>query len=371
VTERVRAADRSELVRRGREAGVRHVQQVRSSVGAIDTGRIAAGAGQVGRTAAAHGARAARRTVSAVGEFGTGIGTFWRGLWTFVKRPRLWLYALLPAAILYALTLATEAAVSVATRRFAEWVAGFADGWWSVLRWAVEWTVHWGVSALAFTVMGFLVIPLTLLVGAPFYVLVVRSLERRTDPPGPPPGTGWVSTSVFVMSQTVLLTLVVMFGGLVVAPVLLVPGVNLLAATVVALVLNGFVIGLVAVGLPLHHRGVTGRRDHLRYAWRNRWATVGFGGMSVLVLSIPFAPLRWLTVPAVFVGAVLLQRSFPAVPPVPSPPTTLPPPHPAPPHAALPHAALPHPASPQYIPPQYLPPHPAPPYGAPGRYPSP
>jgi hypothetical protein len=86
----------------------------------------------------------------------------------------------------------------------------------------------------------------------------------------------------------------------------------------------------------------------------------------VLVLSIPFAPLRWLTVPAVFVGAVLLQRSFPAIPPVPSPPTTLPPPHPAPPHAALPH-----PASPQYMPPQYLPPHPAPPYGAPGRYPSP
>jgi uncharacterized protein involved in cysteine biosynthesis len=313
VSARVRSADQSELVRRGREAGMRQVRQVRSSVGAIDTGRLAAGAGQVGRTAAAHGVRAARRTVSAVAEFGTGIGTFWRGLWTFVTRPLLWLYALLPAAILYALTLASEAAVNVATHRFAEWVASFADGWWSVLRWIVEWTVHWGVTALAYTVMGFLVIPLTLLVGAPFYVLTVRSLERRLEPVGPPPGSGWASTSVFVMSQTVLLTLVVVFGGLVVTPVLLVPGVNLLAATVVAVVLNGFVVGLIVVGLPLHHRGVTGRRDHLRYAWRNRWAVVGFGGMSVLVLGIPFAPLRWLSVPAVFVGAVLLHRRFPAV----------------------------------------------------------
>lgn len=318
VSERVRSADQSQLVQRGREAGMRQVRQVRSSVGAIDTGRIATGAGQLGRAAAAHGARAARRTVSAVGEFGMGVGTFWRGLWTFVTRPLLWLYALLPAAILYALTLASEAAVSVATHRFAEWVAGFAEGWWSVLRWAIEWTVHWGVSALAYMVMGFLVIPLTLLVGAPFYVLVVRSLERRLEPAGPPAAPGWASTSVFVMSQTVLLTLVVMFGGVVVAPVLLIPGVNLLAATVIAVVLNGFVVGLIAVGLPLHHRAVTGRRDHLRYAWRNRWAIVGFGGMSVLVLGIPFAPLRWLSVPAVFVGAVLLQRRFPAVPSIPS-----------------------------------------------------
>jgi CysZ protein len=314
VAGRVRGADQSEVVRRGRDAGMRQVRQVRSTVSAIDTGRLTTTAGQVGRTAAVHGARAARRTVSAITEFGTGIGTFWRGLWTFVTRPLLWLYALLPAAILYGLTIASEAGISVATRRLADWAAGLADDWWAVFRWLIEVTVHWGVSALAYAVLGFLVIPLTLLVGAPFYVLIVRSLERRLAPPGPPARVDWARASGFVMSQTILLTLVVLFGGLVITPILLIPGVNLLAATAIAVVVNGFAIGLIAVGLPLHHRGVSGRREHLRYAWRHRWAIVGFGGMSVLILSIPFAPLRWGSVPAVFVGAVLLHRSFPVVP---------------------------------------------------------
>ncbi len=314
VTERVRAADQSELLRRGREVGARQVRQVRATVGAIDTGRVTTAANQVGRTAAVHGVRAARQTVTAISAFGTGIGTFWRGLWAFITRPRLWLLALLPAAILYGLTLASDAGMRIATRRVAAWITGFADGWPSALQWAVEWTVYKGVSWLAFAVTGFLVVPLTLLVGAPFYVLIVRSLEKRLLPPAPPPAADWARASGFVMSQTVLLTLVVMFGGLLVTPVLLVPGVNLLAASLIAVVLNGFVVGLIAVGLPLHHRGVSGRREHLRYAWRNRWAVVGFGGMSVLILSIPFSPLRWLSVPAVFVGAVLLQRSFPVAP---------------------------------------------------------
>jgi CysZ protein len=251
--------------------------------------------------------------------------------------------------------------VRVATRRIATWVSGFAEGWPEGLRWLVEVTVQWGVGKLAFAVTGFLAVPLTLFAGAPFYVLITRSLEKRLAPPGPPPHSDWLRASGFVMSQTVLLTLVVMFGGLVVAPVLLVPGVNLLAASVIAIVLNGFAIGLIALGLPLHHRGISGRREHLRYAWRNRWAVVGFGGMSVLILSIPFSPLRWFSVPAVFVGAVLLQRSFPSVPA-----TALP----APFGAAQPFGAPPFPAAALASPPTgpYGIPHTPPtvgPFGAP------
>jgi uncharacterized protein involved in cysteine biosynthesis len=109
-------------------------------------------------------------------------------------------------------------------------------------------------------------------------------------------------------------TLVIAFGGLILVPILLIPGINVLAAVTVSVLVNGFVIGLLAAGPPLHHRGVGERLAHLRYVWHRRWATIGFGTMSVLVLSIPFSPLRWFTIPAVFVGAVLLHRKFPHQP---------------------------------------------------------
>jgi uncharacterized protein involved in cysteine biosynthesis len=312
VTDRVRTDDRPrEWLRRGRQVGTRQVHQVRQTISAIDTTRVAATANQFGRVAVDRGGRAAKTTATAVGDVITGMGMFWQGLWTFVTRPRLWLYALLPAVILYMLTLASRVGVRMGVRWLADWAAGLADGWPRVLQWALESTVRWGLTGLANAVVGFLVVPLTLLVGAPFYVLIVRSLERRLGGPDGHPRSGSLRATGFVLSQTVLLTLVTLFGGLVATPILLIPGVNLVAAALIALVLNGFVIGLLAVGLPLHHRGVRSRRRHVEYAWRRCWPIIGFGAMSVLVLSIPFAPLRWLTVPAVFVGAVLLQRKFP------------------------------------------------------------
>jgi uncharacterized protein involved in cysteine biosynthesis len=285
---------------------------VRGVASRVDTGRVAAVAGQVGRTTVTQTGRAARRTVSAVAEFGTGIGAFWQGLWTFVTSPVLWLYAVVPAVAVYLLTFAGRAGADAAADGLADWAVGLAQDWPGILRWALETTVRWGLTGLAYMLIGFLVIPLTLIVGAPFLVLTVRRMERRLgevadrrDRPG------WLRASGFVMSQTILVTLVIAFGGLVLVPILFIPGINVLVAVIVAVLVNGFVIGLLAVGPTLHHRGVGERLAHLRYVWRRRWPTIGFGTMSVLVLSIPFSPLRWFTIPAVFIGAVLLHRKFP------------------------------------------------------------
>ncbi|GIJ57549.1 EI24 domain-containing protein [Virgisporangium aurantiacum] len=300
----------AERVHRGRAAGAQRLRQVAPRV---DPARLTATAGRVGRGTAEHTGRAVRHTVTAFAEFGIGIAMFWRGLWTFVRSPRLWVYALVPAVVLYLLMLSSPALVRVVSYEGAEWLAGFADDWPDLVRWMLLLTFKWALKALLTAIVGFLVVPVTLLVGAPFYVLTVRSLERRLGEPARTPRPNWLEASAFVMSQTAIVFLVVAFGGLLMVPVLLIPGVNLLAAVAVAVVINGFVVGLLAVGLPLHHRGVCRRRSQLGYAWRRRWAVIGFGGMSVLVLSVPYAPLRWLTVPAVFVGAVLLHRRLPYV----------------------------------------------------------
>jgi CysZ protein len=294
---------------------------VRGMASRVDTARVAEVAGQVGRTTVMHTGRAARRTVTAVAEFGTGIGAFWQGLWTFVTSPVLWLYAVLPAAAVYLSTFAGRAGADAATDGVTGWAVGLAADWPGVLRWALENTVRWGLTGLAYMLIGFLVVPLTLIIGAPFLVLTVRRMERRLgEPAGHPDRPGWVRASGFVMSQTILVTLVIAFGGVVLVPILFIPGINVLVAVTVAVLVNGFVIGLLAAGPPLHHRGVGERLDHVRYVWRRRWPTIGFGTMSVLVLSIPFAPLRWFTIPAVFIGAVLLHRKFPHEPARPGPP---------------------------------------------------
>lgn len=291
---------------------------VRGIASRVDTTRMAAVAGQVGRTTVLQTGRAARRTVTAVVEFGTGVGAFWQGLWTFVTSPVLWLYAVLPAAAVYLLTSAGRAGAASAIDILTGWVVGLADDWPGVLRWALENTVRWGLTGSAYLLIGFLVVPLTLIIGAPFLVLTVRRLERKLgEPADRRDRPGWLRASGFVMSQTILVTLAIGFGGVILIPLLLIPGINVLVAVTVAVLVNGFVIGLLAAGPPLHHRGVGERLAHLRYVWRRRWPTIGFGTMSVLVLSIPFAPLRWFTISAVFIGAVLLHRRFPHRPELP------------------------------------------------------
>lgn len=313
VAERLRQGRAAgvERLQRGREAGTQRLRQVREAAPQVNTARLTATAGRLGRGTAEHTGRAVRHTVTAFAEFGIGIAMYWRGLWTFVRRPRLWIYALLPAAVLYLLMLGSPAIVRVVSYETAEWLAGFADDWPDLIQWVLLLTFEWALKALLTALVGVLVVPVTLLVGAPFYVLTVRSMDRRSGQPARTGRPNLLRATAFVMSQTALVFLVVAFGGLVLIPVLLIPGINVLAAVAVALVVNGFVIGLLAVGLPLHHRGLRRRRSQLRYAWRHRWAIVGFGGMSVLALSVPYAPLRWLTVPTVFVGAVLLHRRFP------------------------------------------------------------
>jgi uncharacterized protein involved in cysteine biosynthesis len=313
---RVRANEAEhQRIQRVREATVRHAHQAQQAAAQrVDLERAAAAAGRFSRAAATQTDRAARVAVSGIVAFGVGLGAFWRGLWAFLRSPMLWLYAALPAAIVYTLTLLSDVGVHAAIAGAVDWATGFADDWPSVIRTPMHLMVAWGLGAVASAVLGLLTVPLTLLVGAPFYVLIVRRLERRLGDDRTGTRPSWPRAVGFVLWQTILVTLIVTFGGLLLVPLLLIPGINVVAALFVTLVFNGFLVGLLAVGLPLHHRGVTGFRRHLRHAWRRRASVVAFGAMSVLVLSIPFAPLRWCSIPAVFVGAVLVHRRFPYQP---------------------------------------------------------
>ena len=264
--------------------------------------------------------RVATRGVGSVVAVFVGAGYFWRGLGRFLRSPRMWPFAVVPAILVYAALTAIATALGRLAGAFADWATGFAGDWPGWLRGVVRGAVELGVDLAAHAALGFLALPLALLAGAGFYVSMARGLERRLgeDPAlrRPP----WYRAAAFATWQTVLVTLVATLGWALLVPLLLIPGVNVAAAVAAVIFGNGFLAGLLALGLPLHHRGVLGWRAHLRYAWSRRAHAIGFGSMSMLVLSLPLAPLRWVTVPAVFVGAVLLYRRVEGpAPPAPPP----------------------------------------------------
>ena len=116
------------------------------------------------------------------------------------------------------------------------------------------------------------------------------------------------------MWHTALILLVVNLGWLLILPLIAIPGVGLVAATAVVVVFDGFFVAVQAVAIPLYHRGLRGLRAYTGYCWRNRAAALGFGLVSVLVLMIPVHPVRWVSVPAIFIGAVLLVRRVEGLP---------------------------------------------------------
>ncbi|MBF9135039.1 EI24 domain-containing protein [Plantactinospora sp. S1510] len=271
---------------------------------------IVTGAAQTARTAAYRGTRP-------IVNFFAGIGCFWRGLARFLTSPVLWLYALAPLVLLalamFGIMHAMEATAEVVVHS----VTSFAGGWPQWIHGILNSFLMWGARLVVHAALGYLVLPLSIVLGAPCYVLLARRLERKLD--GTATGASATGASerkapplwracLVAVRQAVLVTLVLQLGWLLLAPLLLIPGVNLLAAFSAVVVFNGFLVGLLLLSIPLYHHGISTFRGQLRVVWRHRASVIGFGATSILALSLPFTPLRALVAPMVFTGAVLLHH---------------------------------------------------------------
>ncbi|MFC6015359.1 EI24 domain-containing protein [Plantactinospora solaniradicis] len=276
---------------------------------------IATGAARTARTAAYRGTRP-------IVNFFAGIGCFWRGLARFLTSPMLWLYALAPLVLLALAMFGIMHAMEATAEVLVHWVTSFAENWPQWIRGTLDSVLMWGARLAVHAALGYLVLPLSIVLGAPCYVLLARRLERRLGGTAPDPtATGATATGASVrkapplwraclvaVRQAVLVTLVLQLGWLLLAPLLLIPGVNLLAAFSAVVVFNGFLVGLLLLSIPLQHHGVSTFRGQLRVVCRHRASVIGFGATSVLALSLPFTPLRALVAPMVFTGAVLLHH---------------------------------------------------------------
>ncbi|GIG85335.1 EI24 domain-containing protein [Plantactinospora endophytica] len=330
------------------------------AAGAAQTaGAVAAGAAQTARTAATRGSRP-------IVNLFAGIGYFFRGVGRFLRSPVLWFYALAPLVLLALVLLGLAHTVEAGAAVVIGWLTSFAESWPQWIHSTLGEILHWGVRIAVHFALGYLVLPLSIVLGAPCYVMLARRLERRLGPvdptAGPTPTPSLWRASGVAVRQAVLITLAVHLGWLLLVPLLLVPGLNVFVAIGTVAVFNGFLVGLLMLAIPLHHHGTSTFRGQFRAVWRHRASAIGFGATSGLLLGVPSIPLRAAVAPMVFTGAVLLHRRMrradasmlgtptpavmPAAPPAPAslaalapapPPTAALPPTPAPP-AALPPA---------------------------------
>ena len=82
---------------------------------------------------------------------------------------------------------------------------------------------------VADVVIGFISVPTTIIVGAPFYLLLVRRLDRRLGYV-PTSGPGWLRATGFTLLQTVRLSLLASFGRPLALPFILIPALNVAIA---------------------------------------------------------------------------------------------------------------------------------------------
>jgi CysZ protein len=275
-------------------------------------------------------ARGAKSVGSGIAHLFSGAGYVFRGTAMFVTAPVLWPLVLVPVLLTGVALLGLHEATGALVEGLSTWLLGFVDFLPDAVLWVLD-KALWIAAALLFHMaMTTLTVPLTMLFGAAFFPFITRAVIRRSGGPGTG-GPAWYRSAAVCLRQTLVVTVVLNLGWLIVVPLLWIPGVNLVIAFAGGLVFNGFLIGLLALAVPLHHHGVRGVREQLRFAWRHMGFTLGFGVTSLLALMLPVLLLRMvallpispviampgvvlylLLAPSVLVGAVLLHRRITA-----------------------------------------------------------
>jgi CysZ protein len=246
-----------------------------------------------------------------------------RGMGMFWGTPGMRLLGILPVLLAGLLVLALLGLLVVHLDELADALTPFADRWDEGSRTLVR--VGAGLALLLGS-MAVLVVSFTVIaqiIGQPFYERISDRVEHRLG--APPPGAGapwWRSFPRASLESALLLGLTLACT----APLFVLGLFPVLGQTVVPVLqalVGGFFLAVELLAIPLERRGVhlAGR---LRFVWRHRGQTLGFGVTAFLLFLVPL--MNVLAMPGAVVGATLLVRRLrgepalsggPALPPGP------------------------------------------------------
>ena len=234
-----------------------------------------------------------------------GVGYFARGLAWTARRPRQWLFGLIPALIALVLYAAALAVLIMYAGDLATAITPFADDWSDGSRQAARIIVGVGIvgAGALFAVLTFTA--LTLLVGEPFYErLAVRAEESMG---GAPPEAGGSAAAELLrgVGDAIVLGVVALGFAAVLFVLGLLPVVGQTVVPVVAAGVSGYFLSGELTGIALARRGLR-RRERFARLRRERPLAVGFGAAVFVVFLIPLGAV--VAMPGAVVGGTMLAR---------------------------------------------------------------
>ena len=228
-----------------------------------------------------------------------------RGIGMFLGTPGVRLLGILPVVLAALVVLALLGLLVVYLDELAAAVTPFADRWDESSRTLVR--VGAGLALLlgstVVLVMSFTVI--AQIIGQPFYERISDRIEHQLGAPLAGADAAWWRTFPRASLESLLLLGLTLVCT---APLFLLGLFPVLGQTVVPVVqalVAGFFLAVELLAIPLERRGLhlAGR---LRFVWRHRAQTLGFGVTAFLLFLIPLMNL--LAMPGAVVGATLLVR---------------------------------------------------------------
>jgi CysZ protein len=228
-----------------------------------------------------------------------------RGIGLFLRTPGVRLLGILPVILAGLLVLALLGLLVVYLDELAAALTPFADRWDESSRTLVR--VGAGLALLlgatVVLVMSFTVI--AQIIGQPFYERISDRVEHQLGAfPAGADAPWWRSfpraslESVLLLALTLACTAPLFVLGLF-------PVVGQTVVPVLQALVAGFFLAVELLAIPLERRGLhlAGR---LRFVWRHRAQTLGFGVTAFLLFLVPL--LNLLAMPGAVVGATLLVR---------------------------------------------------------------
>ena len=240
-----------------------------------------------------------------------------RGIGLFVRTPGVRLLGILPVLLAALLVLVLLGLLVVYLDELADAMTPFADRWDESSRTLVR--VGAGLALLlgstAVLVVSFTVI--TQIIGQPFYERISDRVEHQLGAPPAGADAPWWQTFPRASLESALLLALTLACTAPLFVLGLFPVVGQSVVPVLEALVAGFFLAVELLAIPLERRGLhlAGR---LRFVWRHRAQTLGFGVTAFLLFLVPLMNL--LAMPGAVVGATLLVRRLsgdPAGPPGP------------------------------------------------------
>ncbi|PRY42265.1 EI24 domain-containing protein [Umezawaea tangerina] len=239
-------------------------------------------------------------------DFSTGVGLLAKGFGLVFRSPKLLLIGAIPAVLSSALLIGSFVLLALNIDAIATWATPFADDWSESVRTVTRFAA--GISFIgAYLAIGLLAFTaVTIVIGGPFYEHIAETIEDEElgGVPDAEQVPWWRSALNGVRDAVLLIGLAVLFAIPLFAAGFI-PVVGQTVVPVVAVFVNGWLLGIELTGIPFTRRGksLKERRAVLR---SKRALALGFAVPSYLLCLIPLAAI--VVMPAAMAGGTVLAH---------------------------------------------------------------